>query len=171
MNEPQSSQNELPTNVVVDNALLMELTRALLPYLGSDSISTVKRASQTSHDIHALIRTVSDQVANASQRAQFVKAAYRILKGNQTEPVKVVPGKPREATPITPEYVHRGQDALAQVIGPLASVLAQRYATTCDNSRDFFEKLASHLRSDEEREAFFLCVRSAGGMVAVDRKR
>lgn len=168
----------------VDGALLAELTRAALPFLGPYSITTVKRASRTTADVHALIRSVAEQITNPVQHAQFVKMAYRALKefnaptsGNTTT-VKVIvggeanprPNRPRKPTPITPDYVYRGQDALAQILGPLASVLSQRYAHSCDNSRDFFDKLATHLRSQEERDIFFERVRSAGGMVAAERK-
>ena len=58
--------------------------------------------------------------------------------------------------------MQRGEAALAPIIGPLASVLVMRYANAANNSRDFFERLAGHLRSPEEREVFFTNIRSSG---------
>ena len=57
----------------------------------------------------------------------------------------------------------RGEAALAPIIGPLANVLVQRYAKASENSRDFFERLAGHLRSSDERATFFANIRDAGG--------
>ena len=59
----------------------------------------------------------------------------------------------------------RAETALAPIIGPLASVLVQRYARGTDNSRDFFESLASHLRTLDERHAFFDSVRTQNGLL------
>lgn len=180
MSESQAGQNALPKSSTIDNALLVAVTRAVLPYLGPHSITVVKRASRATDDVHALVRMVADEVTNASHHAHFVAAAYRAIKvhGDARE-VKVVSGapagrnraKPRPITPITAEFVHRAEEALALTIGPLAGVLAQRYAGVCENSREYFEKLATHLRNDEEREHFFDRVRSSGGLIAVKPKK
>ena len=58
----------------------------------------------------------------------------------------------------------RGETALAPIIGPLANVLVQRYAKVSGNSRDFFERLAIHLRSAEERDSFFATIRNGGSI-------
>jgi hypothetical protein len=70
----------------------------------------------------------------------------------------------RPATPITAELVQRGEAALAPIIGPLAGILASRHASVAENSRDFFERLAGHLRTREERDAFFMSVRTYNGL-------
>ena len=72
----------------------------------------------------------------------------------------------RPATPITSELMQRGEAALAPIIGPLASVLVTRYASVAENSRDFFERLAGHLRTPEERDVFFMNIRGSGGVAA-----
>ena len=69
----------------------------------------------------------------------------------------------RPSGPVTAELVLRGEAALAPIIGPLAGVLATRYAAASKNSRDFFERLAAHLRTPEERDSFFLSVRTGNG--------
>ena len=56
--------------------------------------------------------------------------------------------------------MQRGEKALAHIIGPLARVLVARYAKTSENSRQFFDLLAGHIRNPEERQAFFEIVRS-----------
>src|SRR6185295_17592238 len=68
----------------------------------------------------------------------------------------------RPPSPITADLMRRGEAALAPIIGPLASVLVSRYAHAADNSRDFFERLASHLRTADERDSFFVSIRSSG---------
>ena len=56
----------------------------------------------------------------------------------------------------------RGEAALAPIIGPIANVLVKRYARASENSRDFFERLAGHLRSSDERDTFFANIRDSG---------
>ena len=154
----------------IDPAILAELTRALLPYLGPYSITTVKRASRATTDVHEAVRMVAQHIDDLGKRELFIKSAKRILgnlqPGHERPPLPArIPqantgGRP--ATPITPELMSRGEAALAPIIGPLANVLVQRYAKASENSRDFFERLASHLRSNEERNAFFATIRNAG---------
>ena len=156
----------------IDPAILAELTRALLPYLGPYSITTVKRASRATNDSNEAVRMVAEHIEDSSKRELFLKNASRIL-GNFGPAAAAPVAKPaatcslqntggRPATPITPELMQRGEAALAPIIGPLASVLVSRYARAADNSRDFFERLAGHLRTAEERDSFFLNIRGSG---------
>jgi hypothetical protein len=151
----------------IDPAILAELTRAVLPFLGPYSITTVKRASRTTTDANELVRMVAQHIDDLGKRELFIKSAKRILSDVRPEQSRApLPSRVpqvntggRPATPITPELIQRGELALATIIGPLASVLVQRYAKVSENSRDFFERLAGHLRSAQERESFFASVR------------
>ena len=154
----------------IDPAILAELTRALLPYLGPYSITTVKRASRATTDVLEAVRMVAQHIDDLGKRELFIKRAKRILSEARPEhqPTPTPSRTPqantggRPATPITPELIQRGEAALAPIIGPLASVLVQRYAKASGNSRDFFERLAGHLRSSEERSVFFTNIRDTG---------
>jgi hypothetical protein len=155
----------------IDPAILAELTRALLPYLGPYSITTVKRASRTTTDVNEAVRMVAQHIDDLGKRELFIKSAKRILSDIRPEhqPVPTPARIPqantggRPATPITPELMKRGETALAPIIGPLANVLVQRYAKASGNSRDFFERLAGHLRSADERDTFFANIRKSAG--------
>lgn len=159
----------------IDPAVLAELTRALLPYLGPYSITTMKRASRATSDCAEAVRLVAEHIEDSTKRELFLKNARRIL-GNMPPPVASVAKHPvgahahntggRPPTPITAELMQRGEAALAPIIGPLASVLVTRYAKAAENSRDFFDRLAGHLRSAEERDSFFQHIRSSGGLPA-----
>jgi len=182
----------------LEPVLLAEFTRALLPYLGPYSITTVKRASRLTSNPDEVIRTIANHIDEPGRRELFSKSAKRILKeyqqssaigaiaplnegasaaaapsiinkttdqttsqdGQVAAPVKV-----RGAAPITVELMKRGEAALAPIIGPLAGVLVQRYARATDNSRDFFERLATHLRTTDERNSFFESVRTMNGLL------
>ena len=163
----------------IEPATLAELTRALLPYLGPYSITTVKRASRATGDPNEAVRMVAQHIDDLGKRELFLKSAKRILatlRANGASAAaaadataRAVPaagGKQntggRPATPITPDLMQRGEAALAPIIGPLAAVLVSRYARAAENSRDFFERLASHLRSADERDAFFTHIRNSG---------
>ncbi len=177
----------------LEPALLAELTRALLPYLGPYSITTVKRASRLSQDPHEVILNIASNIEEPGKRELFSKSANRILHEYQQSSVGAKPNRNgsasaahstppasassqresnlqaaatvRGAAPITPELMQRGEAALAPIIGPLAGVLVQRYARATDNSRDFFEGLATHLRTPDERNSFFDSVRAQNGLM------
>ena len=179
----------------LEPALLAELTRALLPYLGPYSITTVKRASRLSRDPHEVILNIASNIDEPGKRELFSKSAKRILQEYQqscmavksnvganksASAAKTTPAAAtnaqnesklqaaatvRGAAPITPELMQRGEAALAPIIGPLAGVLVQRYARATDNSRDFFERLATHLRTPDERNSFFDSVRTHNGLL------
>ena len=177
-NQPPSGHaaNQQPG---LEPALLAELTRVLLPFLGPYSITTVKRASRLSSDPDVVIRKIAGNIDEPDKRELFSKSATRILLEFQQQtvtskapfkksaPKKIAPdtdpnaaASGRGVAPITIEHMQRGEAALAPIIGPLAGVLVQRYARATDNSRDFFERLATHLRTPDERSSFFASVRS-----------
>lgn len=124
---------------------------------------------------------VAGHIDDAAKRELFLKSARRIISSLRTteSPAAVAATAPqggnlqktggRPATPITPELMQRGEAALAPIIGPLASVLVMRYANAAENSREFFERLAGHLRSAEERDSFFLNIRASAGMASAHR--
>ena len=154
----------------VDAALLVELTRALLPYLGPYSITTVKRAARGTSSAKELVRQIAGHVDDIAKRELFMKSAMRIVSEYATEknaaPISEADPPPeggRPPSPMTPELLQRGEAALAPIIGPLAGVLVTRYASASKNSREFFERLADHLRTPEERDSFFMSVRTGNG--------
>jgi hypothetical protein len=180
MNEPARNGADSQAASEIDPATLAELTRALLPYLGPYSITTVKRASRTTGDAQEAVRMVAEHIDDLGKRELFLKSARRIISNlRATESVTPAASATqvssqqntggRPATPITPELMQRGEAALAPIIGPLASVLVMRYASAAENSRDFFERLAGHLRSAEERDTFFLNIRSAANAASAHR--
>ncbi len=123
---------------------------------------------------------VAGHIDDAAKRELFLKSARRIISSLRTaeSPAAAIAAPHagnlqktggRPATPITPELMQRGEAALAPIIGPLASVLVMRYANAAENSREFFERLAGHLRSAEERDSFFLNIRASAGMASAHR--
>ncbi len=165
----------------LEPGLLAELTRALLPHLGPYSITAVKRASRNTRDTGELVELIGAHIDDIARRQLFRDSATRILEnyslanpkpvppekaGIKKPTIDVVAPPARPATPITSDMVQRGERALAQIIGPLAGVLVQRYARATDNSRDFFDRLAAHLRTPEERLSFFAQVRTNEGRVS-----
>jgi hypothetical protein len=150
-------------------AHLAEVTRAVLPYLGTYSITAVKRASKGCTDLDSLCEMVASQISETDKRERFLESAKALVHrlNNPGAAAELSQGRTsqkspsgRPSTPITPELMQRGERALAHIIGPLAAVLVARYAKTAENSRQFFELLASHIRNPEERQAFFEVIRS-----------
>ncbi len=181
VNKPPGS-NPNDTMLRADSAasfapgLLADLTRALLPFLGPYSITTVKRASRNCDNSTDLLRHIAGQIDDIAKRQMYMKAGKRILSGYNEMPTadtaagaspvaeKVVANDPadgnRASSPVTAELAQRGEAALAPIIGPIATVLVSRYAKASQNSREFYDRLAGHLRTPEERDNFFLSVRN-----------
>jgi hypothetical protein len=165
-NNPDANGSLSPLGGEVDPALLAELTRTLLPYLGPYSITTVKRASRSTSDPQEIVRMTAQHIDDLGKREMFLKQAKRIVAEFRDRNVSTGSASPSQATggrpasPLTPELMKRGETALAPIIGPLAGVLVTRYAGAATNSREFFERLAGHLRSAEERDSFFSSIRS-----------
>jgi hypothetical protein len=165
--DEDASQTKSP--VPIDPGLLAELTRSLLPHLGPYSIATVKRAARTTTNPTELIRQIAGHVDEIAKRELFMKAAMRILSEYAAPGVDAPAAEPatpagwRPPSPMTPELIQRGEAALAPIIGPLAGVLVSRYASASQNSREFFERLAAHLRTPEERDSFYMSVRTGNG--------
>ncbi len=156
--------------------LLADLTRALLPFLGPYSITTVKRASRTCENNVELLRHIASHIDDIAKREMYMKSGMRIVSDfnqgiadnatNSRSPPEVSkyaadipPEGNRNGAPITAELAKLGEVALAPIIGPIASVLVSRYAKASQNSREFYDRLAGHLRTPEERDSFFLSVR------------
>ncbi|MBL8520384.1 MAG: hypothetical protein JNK75_06900 [Betaproteobacteria bacterium] len=171
MSSPSINPADLsPTTSDIDPQILAEITRALLPYLGPYSITTVKRASRSTSDPAVAVKIVADHIEDAAKRELFLKSARRVLAAHEdgksapagAAAAAAAPQKTggRPATPVTADLMQRGEAASAPIIGPLATVLVGRYAQVAENSRDFFDRLASHLRTAEERELFFEKIRA-----------
>ncbi len=171
MSSPSLNPADLsPPTSDIDPQILAEITRALLPFLGPYSITTVKRASRSTHDPAVAVKIVADHIEDAAKRELFLKSARRVLAAHENDrhpksaraaatTAQLHTGG-RPATPVTHELMQRGEAALAPIIGPLASVLVGRYAQVAENSRDFFDRLASHLRTATEKDEFFEKVRT-----------
>ena len=171
---PDTNTDGAAHNDGFDPGLLADITRVLLPYLGPYSITTVKRASRAAQSAADLVRIVATHIDDAAKRELFLRSAKAILSEHERPSVAPTSASAlspnlhktggRPATPITAELVQRGEAALAPIIGPLAGILASRHASVAENSRDFFERLAGHLRTREERDAFFMSVRTYTGL-------
>lgn len=174
--EPRDSLTANDSQATFAPGLLADLTRALLPFLGPYSITTVKRASRSSENNGDLLRNIAGHIDDIAKREMYMKSGKRIISefndslangGAAGEPV-AKPGQAdsaatadgnRNGTPVTSELAQRGEAALAPIIGPIAGVLVSRYAKVSQSSREFYDRLAGHLRTPEERDSFFLSVR------------
>lgn len=157
----------------MDPAQLAEITRAALPFLGPFSITAVKRASRGCNDLQTLCDLVAGQISEPDKRQRFTDVAARLVHrlndpnghAGTAPAASAHPGEAGTAgnripSPITPALMQRGEKALAHIIGPLAGVLVARYAKSAENSWQFFDLLAGHIRNPEERQAFFEIIRA-----------
>ena len=146
-----------------DAGLLADITQTLQPYLGAYSIATVKRASRSAPTAHDLVRVVASHIEDVGKRELFLKAVKRVVAQHALQAELAdseTSNAAADAIGVTPEHLQRGEAALAPFVGPLASVLASRYAAQAHDPREFYERLAAHLRTPEERDGFFMSLRA-----------
>jgi hypothetical protein len=144
-------------------ALLAELARALLPTHGAQSVDTVKRAADKTRNLREIITLLAHDIADESKRAAFMRRA-KVAVHSHREQKRSEPPQPsgftnRRTTQLTAEMMTSAEEIVAPFLGSQAGILVARYASSTDNSRDFFDQLASHLRTPQERKMLFRAAR------------
>lgn len=144
-------------------SLLAEFSKALLPTHGSAAVGMVKKITDETRNVRDIVRRLADNIDDQSQRSLFIrraKLAVETLRERKLTATQELARKAeRRRSMLTAEQMACAEDALSSTFGPKASILVARYASSTDNSRDFFDQLSTHLTSLKERAALFKAAR------------
>ncbi len=144
-------------------SLLAEISKALLPAHGAHAVEIVKRVTEQTRNVREIVQTLAVGIDDAEKRAYFVRRAKLAVEQYRAQKTFLVKSsganKERRMTPLTPEQMACAEEVVSVTLGKQASVLVARYASSTDNSRDFFEQLSAHLMTTKERTALFKAAR------------
>ena len=139
-----------------DSATLSRVERALAHYVGPMAKRMVAEAARQSPDAESLYHSLARSLQTTADRSAFLRA---LGEGARLEPTlggaaasgrTPAPPTQRGHIAIPAEAVAAAQAALAQVMGPIARVLARQAAEQAASPEDFIERLcASVARADQ----------------------
>ncbi len=144
-------------------SLLAEITKGLLPAHGALAVEVVKRVTDQTRNLREIVQTLAVGIDDAEKRAYFVRRAKLAVEKHRAQKTffakSAGASKERRLTPLSSEQMACAEEAVSVTLGAQASVLVARYASSTDNSRDFFEQLSTHLKTTNERTALFKAAR------------
>ncbi len=144
-------------------SLLAEFSKALLPTHGARAVESVKRATDQTRGVRDIVRQLANEIDDETKRTTFVYRAKRAVETLRerklTATQELAKKAERRRGVLSAEQMACAEDALSSTFGPKASILVARYASSTDNSRDFFEQLSTHLTTLKERTALFRAAR------------
>ncbi len=121
---------------------------ALAKSIGPIAKVVVKRAAEQATDPDMLLTSLSDQIPVDTEAKKFRKEAESTIRADQG-----VAAVQLDAL-ITAEDVQAASDALVPLVGPVASVLAKRHATTAIGHEDYFRRLSETIPDEGQRIHF-----------------
>jgi len=162
MTDPLSNPKTRPLNDD-EISLLAEFSKALLPTHGTAAVNIVKKVTDETRNVREIVRRLADSIDDETKRGLFIrraKLAVETLRDRKLSATQELARKAeRRRSALTAEQMACAEDALSSTFGPKASILVARYASSTDNSRDFFDQLSTHLTSPKDRAALFKAAR------------
>lgn len=154
-------------------SLLAEFSKALLSTHGATAVEIVKNVTDETRNVREIVRQLADKIGDESKRSLFIRRAKLAVETHRANTLSATQELAKKAerrrSVLTPEQMACAEDALSSTFGPKASILVARYASSTDNSRDFFDQLSTHLTSLKERAALFKAARKLSRTKPVDK--
>lgn len=132
---------------------LAELEKLLIPILGPLARIVVKRAASRTRDRRQLCEALAEQLRTDDERRGFLEAA--LLPAPRVGPDNGNWARGDSATgTIPPATLDRTTNILMRYLGPIATVLVKRTATSAVNESDLYARLAQRISDVAERDRF-----------------
>ena len=137
---------------------LAEVERSLSRHVGPLAKLLVKRTQGEAATIEDFFKALAESIPDAEEQQAFMKKMATV-RPRIDAAADTLPQAPRAApaparTGFTPEVLATAERQLASYVGPLARVLIKQAAGSSGNLKELYAQLASHIDSDEERQAF-----------------
>jgi eukaryotic-like serine/threonine-protein kinase len=143
--------------------ILHEIERDLATFIGPMASIAVKRAARQSRDLLGLYETLSRQVANPKDHAEFLARGRQRAAAGLARPRP--PPRPAPAKTIEPRSYDPGkapnpasilaiESDLTRYIGPIARILLRRELSKFESLAKLCLVLATHIPDERQREAF-----------------
>ncbi|HYM04663.1 MAG TPA: serine/threonine-protein kinase [Stellaceae bacterium] len=166
---PRKPAQPPPVGGTWDEQRLHDVEREMARHVGPMARVLVRQAAGTTDTLTGLYRALAPHIRDEAQRNEFLNKARSIgekpIPGGGTlpsgpgagsrSPAKgSSPGPARGPVVVSPEQVAAAQEALTLHVGPMARVLVKQALAQATSPRDFLNRLADHIRREEDRNAF-----------------
>jgi serine/threonine-protein kinase len=132
----------LPTGVAFDQAALSTVERKLAQHVGPIARHLVQTAARQAHSLEQLHDIVAQGIDHPELRTRFRNEVGR----------GTAPGPARAR--VSPALAQQGERELANYLGPIARLLVKRALATPASPEEFWQRLASHIEREADRQAF-----------------
>jgi serine/threonine-protein kinase len=134
---------------------LADIEKLLIPILGPLARIVVKRAASRTRDRRQLCEALAEQLRTDDERRRFLKEASMPAPRVSHEVDTCNPARADSATgSIAPATLDRTTNILMRYIGPIATVLVKKTATSAVNESDLYARLAERITDVAERDRF-----------------
>ena len=145
----RSAPNDLTDRTVVlprghagfTEAALSTIERELAQHVGPIAHHLVQTAARHAGSLEELRDIVARRIDEPAQRSRF-----------RQDPTGDASG--RSAHPVPQALAQQGERELAVHVGPIARILAKRALEAATSPDDFWQRLASHIEREADRQAF-----------------
>lgn len=152
----------------LDEEILTTLQRRLAHHLGPIARVLVGSAARRAGSVEALCEMLAERIDSPEERRDFLREARRECRAHAaTTQIGNLPATASggfaassggaaaaPATAVPPAIVAQAVAELAQIIGPIARVLAKRTLPSCTSAAELWTRLAEHIEQPAERAAF-----------------
>jgi serine/threonine-protein kinase len=152
----RSSSPPSPGGGTFEPVLLSNIERRLANRLGPIARYLVQTLLPTATSVENLCDLLAQRIDRADDRKRFLTEALEAVRSGTTAnpPAGSQPSKSLLPTPIPVADIERARRALAETLGPIATVLVQRALRQAQTPQDLWNLLAAHIGPDLARAAF-----------------
>ena len=122
-------------------ATLSTIERKLAQHVGPIAHHLVQTAARQASSLEELRDIVAQRIDQPEQRSRF--------REDMTGSLSV-----SAVRPVASALAQQGERELAVYLGPIARILAKRAMATATSADDFWQRLASHIEREADRQAF-----------------
>lgn len=170
---PNVQTNRTTVVTGFDPATLKALAADLAAHLGPVANIVVKSAAKKSVGLDALVRTLSEDIADRVARTDFIKkhapAGPNATRGERSRPSsrsEILPtGLYPSQTTFDPALLAKAEAELAQYIGAVAKAIVRRAAGKAHSEHELYSLLANEIEDAGGKKAFLRKAMSVSGRV------
>jgi eukaryotic-like serine/threonine-protein kinase len=122
-------------------ATLSTVERKLAEHVGPIAHHLVQSAARHASSLEELRDIIAQRIDQPEQRSRF----RRDLTGDTNA---------KSARSVAPALAQLGERELTAYLGPIARILVKRALETTTSPDDFWQRLASHIERDADRQVF-----------------
>ena len=142
---------------LADSEVLGTIERRLAQHIGPMAGRLLRNALKGADSVESLCQSLAQTIEADAERESFLRDVHRQLQGTAVISHAGRTGQrlfSPAATALSAEEIDRVQQDLTRYLGPFARILVKRAAPQATSVMDLRQRLAGHVDSPAERDAF-----------------